>query len=115
MNRDGKILLLARIARGIGYGFLSVVLAIYLKLLGFDEVGIGIILTATLVSSAVFTILTSILERRIGRKRLLVLFAALMSLAGGTHNFDELRSSPVRRPDWNDKRDGNRSGSLSLR
>jgi MFS family permease len=84
MNKDGKILLLARIARGIGYGFLSVVLAIYLKLLGFDEVGIGVILTATLVSSAVFTILTSILERKIGRKRLLVLFAALMSLAGGT-------------------------------
>jgi MFS family permease len=39
--------------------------------------------TATLVSSAVFTILTSILERRIGRKRLPALFAALMSLAGG--------------------------------
>lgn len=83
MNKDGKILLLARIARGIGYGFLSVVLAIYLKLVGIDEVGIGIILTATLVSSAVFTILTSILERKFGRKRLLVLFAALMSLAGG--------------------------------
>ncbi len=82
MNRDGKILLLARIARGIGYGFLSVVLAIYLKLLGIDEIGIGIILTATLASSAAFAILTSILERRIGRKRLLVLFSSLMSLAG---------------------------------
>src|SRR5438445_1667719 len=83
MNTDGKILLLARIVRGIGYGFLSVVLAIYLKLLGLDEIGIGIILTATLLSSAAFAILTSFLERRIGRKRLLVLFAALMSLAGG--------------------------------
>lgn len=83
MNKDGKILLLARIVRGIGYGFLSVVLAIYLKLLGLDEIAIGTVLTATLASSAAFTILTSILERRIGRKRLLVLFAALMSLAGG--------------------------------
>jgi hypothetical protein len=39
MNKDGKLLLLARIPRGIGYGFLSVILATYLKLLGFDEVG----------------------------------------------------------------------------
>src|SRR5712664_2442127 len=82
MNKDGKILLLSRVTRGIGYGFLSVVLAIYLKLLGFDEVGIGVVLTATLVSSAIFTILASLLERKIGRKRLLVLFAALMSVAG---------------------------------
>ncbi len=82
MNRDGKILLLSRVARGTGYGFLSVVLVIYLKLLGFNEVSIGIILTATLASSAVFTILASILERKFGRKRLLVLFAVLMSVAG---------------------------------
>src|ERR1700730_10905587 len=38
MSKDGKILLLSRVTRGIGYGFLSVVLAIYLKFLGFDEV-----------------------------------------------------------------------------
>jgi predicted MFS family arabinose efflux permease len=82
MNMDGKILLLSRVTRGVGYGFLSIVLAIYLKLLGFDEVSIGIILTATLASSAVFTVLATFLERKIGRKTLLVMFAALMSVAG---------------------------------
>ncbi len=82
INRDGKILLASRIIRAIGYGFLSVVMAIYLRLLGFEEVRIGIILTATLVSSAAFTILASILERKVGRKMTLLLLAALMSGAG---------------------------------
>ena len=41
VNRDGKILLLARVTRGAGYGFLSVVLAIYLTLLGFEEISVG--------------------------------------------------------------------------
>ncbi len=83
MSRDGKILLLSRVTRGVGYGFLSVTLAIYLKLLGFNVFSIGVILTATLASSAVFTILATLLERKIGRRRLLVLFAVLMSVAGG--------------------------------
>ncbi len=83
LNKDGKILLLSRITRGVGYGFLSVLLAIYLKTLGFSELAIGLVLTATLVSSALFTILATFLERRIGRRGVLVLLAALMSLAGG--------------------------------
>lgn len=82
MSSDGRKLLLARAVRGVGYGFLSVVLAIYLKLLGFDEFGIGVILTATLASSVAITALTSFLERRIGRRRLLISFALLMSAAG---------------------------------
>jgi MFS family permease len=82
MSKDGRVLLLSRAIRGVGYGFLSVVLAIYLRLLGYDEVSIGILFTATLVSSVAFTILAGILERRVGRRRMLVLFAALMSAAG---------------------------------
>lgn len=82
LHRDGKILLASRIIRAVGYGFLSVVLAIYLRLLGFEETRIGIILTATLVSAAAFTILASFLERKIGRKKMLILFAMLMSIAG---------------------------------
>ena len=82
MSTDGKLLLASRIVRAFGYGFLSVILAIYLKLLGFEEVRIGIILTATLLSGAAFTALASVAERKIGRRRMLMLFAALMSLAG---------------------------------
>jgi hypothetical protein len=44
LSRDGKLLLTARILRTFGYGFLSVIIAIYLSLLGFDDIQIGLIL-----------------------------------------------------------------------
>lgn len=82
INRDGRIILASRIARGIGYGFFSVDLAIYLSLLGFGEIRVGIILAAALLSAATFTILAGILERKIGRKSVLAIFAVMMSAAG---------------------------------
>jgi hypothetical protein len=36
LSKDGKLLLAARTLRIFAYGFLSIVLAIYLKLLGFN-------------------------------------------------------------------------------
>jgi hypothetical protein len=44
LSRDGKLLLAARILRTFGYGFLSVIIAIYLRFLGFDDVHIGLLL-----------------------------------------------------------------------
>ena len=44
LSKDGKLLLAARTIRTFAYGFLSVVLAIYLKLIGFDDFYIGLIL-----------------------------------------------------------------------
>jgi len=82
LSRDGKILLMSRIIRAIGYGFLSVVLAIYLSLLGLEEFRIGVILAGALLGGAMFTILASLLERRLGRRGMLILLAALMSVAG---------------------------------
>ena len=84
MTRNGKLLLASRITRSFGYGFLSVLLAIYLKLLGFEEVRIGIILSATLLSAAAFTALASVAEQKMGRRKMLILFAGLMSVAGAT-------------------------------
>jgi hypothetical protein len=55
LSRDGKLLLTARILRTFGYGFLSVIIAIYLSLLGFDDIQIGLILGSTLVNSVIFT------------------------------------------------------------
>ncbi len=82
VNSDGKLVLLARATRTFGYGFLSVILFIYLKLIGFDPVLIGILISAILVSGALFTIVGSVFADRIGRKKFLILFAALMALSG---------------------------------
>ncbi|MEK6978499.1 MAG: MFS transporter, partial [Candidatus Hydrothermarchaeota archaeon] len=84
LNRDGKLLLLSRATRAFAYGFLSVVLGIYLKLSGFDEVRIGLIMTATLISGALFTLGASLYADRFGRRKVLILFALLMALRGTT-------------------------------
>src|SRR6478736_5037415 len=81
ISRDGKLLLGARIVRTFSYGFLSIILAIYLKIIGFDDISIGIVLTATLVNSIFFNTLSSLYADKIGRKKFLVLFATLMIIS----------------------------------
>ena len=82
LSRDGKLVLSARIVRTFAYGFLSVVLAIYLKLIGLDDVLIGVVLAATLLNSVIFTLVASFYADRIGRRKILIIYAALMSIAG---------------------------------
>src|SRR5919197_1558018 len=82
MSNDGKLLLAARTARTFAYGFLSVILAIYLKLIGFSDLYIGLILTSTLANSVIFTLIASFYADRTGRRKVLIVYAALMSLSG---------------------------------
>ena len=82
LSTDGKLILSARIIRTFAYGFLSIVFAIYLKLLGFNDVLIGVVLTATLVNSVIFTLIASFYADRIGRRKILIIYGALMSIAG---------------------------------
>ena len=78
ISKDGKLLLGARIVRTFSYGFLSVILAIYLKLIGFNDILIGLVLTATLVNSVFFNLFSSAYANKFGRKKILALYAALM-------------------------------------
>ena len=82
ISREGKLLLTARIVRTFAYGFLSIILAIYLKLIGFDEILIGIVLSATLVNSVIFTLVASFYADKIGRRKILIIYAFLMSVSG---------------------------------
>ena len=82
ISKDGKLLLIARILRTFAYGFLSIILSIYLKLLGFDAFLIGLILTCTLINSVIFTLVASFYADRIGRKKMLIIYAILMALSG---------------------------------
>lgn len=81
ISRDGKLILGARIVRAFSYGFVSVILAIYLNLLGFSEILIGIVLTATLVNSVIFNLVSSVYADRIGRRKFLILYAVLMIIS----------------------------------
>jgi MFS family permease len=82
LERDGRLLLAAKMVRMFAYGFLSVILAIYLKLIGFDDFLIGLILTTTLLNSVIFTLVASFYADKIGRRKFLLLYAALMSVSG---------------------------------
>jgi MFS family permease len=73
------------------YGFLSVVLVLYLKAVGLKEEQIGILLTMTLLGDVALSLWITTAADRIGRKRMLILGAVLMALVGcvfaATDNF----------------------------
>jgi MFS family permease len=83
-RRDLTILFSTRIIRLFCYGFLSVVLALYLVEAGLTEAQIGLLFTLTLVGDAVITLWLTTSADRLGRKRTLVVGALLMVGAGIT-------------------------------
>ncbi|KJS02411.1 MAG: MFS transporter [Desulfobulbaceae bacterium BRH_c16a] len=80
----GDIVLLfsTRITRLFAYGFVSVVLALYLAATGLSAAGIGAILTATLAGDILVSLWVTMVADRVGRKNMLLLGSALMILAG---------------------------------
>jgi len=82
LTADGRVLFVTRIARMFAYGFLAVVLALYLAALGLDGFHIGLLLTLTLVGDTVISLWLTTNADRLGRRRVLVAGAALMFLAG---------------------------------
>ena len=83
MNRNITLLFSTRITRLFCYGFLSVVLALYLAETGLTETQIGLLFTLTLVGDAVITLWLTTSADRFGRKRTL-LFGALLMIGAGT-------------------------------
>jgi MFS family permease len=81
-RRDITLLFSTRIIRLFCYGFLSVVLALYLSEASFTEGRIGLLFTLTLVGDAVITLWLTTSADRFGRKRTLILGALLMAGAG---------------------------------
>lgn len=82
MRKDIPLLFTTRILRMFGYGFLSVVLALYLAQRGLSEGEIGLLLTLTLAGDAVITLWLTTKADRMGRRRMLVFGAGLMIMAG---------------------------------
>jgi MFS family permease len=82
MKRDIVLLFFTRITRLFAYGFLSVVLALYLSEAGLSEGQIGFLLTLTLAGDAAISLWLTTSADRLGRRRMLILGAGLMVLAG---------------------------------
>ena len=82
LDRDGRLLFLTRVLRMFAYGFLAVVLVLYLAGLGLDALTIGLILTLTLVGDTMVSLWLTTHADRIGRRRVLVAGSLLMTAAG---------------------------------
>ena len=82
MDAATRGLIVARALRGFADGFASVLLARYLVALGFSGVQVGIIVTSTLLGSAVLTLLAGFRLTRYGARRVLLAACALMALTG---------------------------------
>jgi MFS family permease len=82
VSPDGRRLLLARVLRTFAYGYLSVVLGVYLDLLGLDPTRIGIVLASAIAGSAVMTVGWSLFADRYGRRRTISTMAVLMAIGG---------------------------------
>ncbi|MEW6733782.1 MAG: MFS transporter [Acidobacteriota bacterium] len=82
LTADGRLLFSTRIVRLFAYGFLSVVLTLYLAQLGLTDRQIGLLLTLTLIGDAAITLGITLIADRVGRRRMLILGATLMIFAG---------------------------------
>ena len=81
LSRDARLIILARGLRAFGQGTVSVLLAIYLDLLGFSLIQIGLFISAGLAGAAFYSFLIVFLGDALGRRRLLVAFALLPATA----------------------------------
>jgi len=79
---DGYLLFGTRVIRMFAYGFLSVVLVLYLAELGLSEGLIGLLLSLTLIGDAAISLWMTTSADRLGRRRILMAGAGLMLLAG---------------------------------
>jgi MFS family permease len=82
LTGDGWLLFATRSMRMFAYGFLSVVLMLYLTAEGLSEKEIGFLLTMTLLGDTAISLWITTAADRIGRKRMLILGAILMATAG---------------------------------
>jgi MFS family permease len=82
LTRDGRLLFGTRMVRLFAYGFLSVVLALYLAEMGLSQRQIGALLTLTLAGDAVIALAIASIADRVGRRRMLVIGSGLVVFAG---------------------------------
>lgn len=82
LSTDGWFLFATRIIRLFGYGLLAVVLVLYLVSAGLSNKQVGVLLTLTLVGDTAISLWITTSADRIGRRKMLVVGAALMVVAG---------------------------------
>ena len=81
-SRDTKLLCLQRFTRLFAYGASTLILALYLSSLQVSDARIGLFMTLTLLGDVVISFGLTLFADGLGRRRILILGAALMSGSG---------------------------------
>ena len=81
-SRDTKLLCLQRFIRLLAYGGSTLILALFLSSVGTSDARIGLFMTLTLLGDVVISFLLTLVADGLGRRRILMLGAALMSTSG---------------------------------
>ena len=79
---SNTLLYVARGVRGFGDGFATIILPAYLTAIGYDPIRIGIVLTASLLGTAVMTLAIGVVAPRHDLRTLMLIGASLMALTG---------------------------------
>lgn len=82
LTPDGRLLFVTRCVRLFAYGFLAVVLVLYLRDIGQTEGQIGVLLTLILLGDTAISLWITTSADRLGRRRMLLIGSILMALAG---------------------------------
>lgn len=87
LNRDVKIIVLARALRSFAFSNLNVVFAIYLAKLGYATLTIGIVHSVAYISGAVLSAVWGFSSDRFGRKKILILLSILTIISTSIYIF----------------------------
>jgi MFS family permease len=82
LTPDGRLLFVTRCVRLFAYGFLAVVLVLYLREVRLSEGRVGVLLTLILLGDTGLSLWLTTAADRLGRRRMLLAGSVLMALAG---------------------------------
>jgi MFS family permease len=87
IHRDVLILMVSRGVRAFAFSYLNVVFAIYLNQLGYSTVTVGLVISTAYASSALLTVVWGFLSDQYGRRKILILLAALTIVSNTIYTF----------------------------
>jgi MFS family permease len=86
---DVYLIIILRMVRLIGFGGTSLILALYLREINFNELYIGLFMTLTFVGDLLTSFLLSLVADNLGRKNVLILSSAVMAFTGFAFGYFE--------------------------
>lgn len=87
LRRDVLVLMVSRGLRAFAFSYLNVIFAIYLSQLGYSTLTVGLVISTAFASAAILTAVWGFLSDRYGRKKILILLAALTIVSNTIYVF----------------------------